>query len=147
MEPVYLDFGRRLRVARRKAQLTQEALGKRVGLSRTSIINIEQGNQHVGLHLLYDLAKAVGVRPVELLPDERPTGVTAPSLDELLGRMRRTDRAKVDREIGRLSVEDKEHVPRLVAQQATPPATPQTTSSRRVARVVSAAFVWFLADR
>src|SRR5712692_11882348 len=110
VEPIYLDFGLRLRAARRKAQLTQEALGKRVDLSRTSITNIEQGNQHVGLHLLYDLAKAVGVRPVELLPDERPASSTAPSLDQVLGGMRRTDRAKVVREIERLSAEDKEHV-------------------------------------
>jgi transcriptional regulator with XRE-family HTH domain len=118
MEPIYLDFGRRLRRARREASLTQDALGKRVGLSRTSITNIEQGNQHVGLHLLYELAKAVGVRPVDLLPDERAAASIGPSFDEVLVGMRRSDRAKVQRDIQRLSEEDRERVLRLVREEA-----------------------------
>jgi len=118
MEPIYLDFGRRLRRARREASLTQDALGKRVGLSRTSITNIEQGNQHVGLHLLYELAKAVGVRPVDLLPDERAAASIGPSLDEVLVGMRRSDRTKVKRDIQRLSEEDRERVLRLVREEA-----------------------------
>jgi transcriptional regulator with XRE-family HTH domain len=118
VEPVYLEFGRRLRAARLKARLTQEALGKRVGLSRTSITNIEQGNQHVGLHMLYALASAVGVRPLELLPEEAPAASATPSLDQVLAGIRRTDRAKVDREIRRLSDEDQTRVLRLVARKA-----------------------------
>lgn len=115
MEPIYLVFGQRLRKARRQAKLTQEALGKRVGLSRTSITNIEQGNQHVGLHLLYELAKALGVRPVELLPDEHAVASVSPSLDDVLVGMRRPDRAKLERDMQRLSEEDRERVLRLVA--------------------------------
>jgi transcriptional regulator with XRE-family HTH domain len=117
MEPIYLDFGQRLRKARRQAKLTQEALGKRVGLSRTSITNIEQGNQHVGLHLLYGLAKAVGVRPVELLPDEQTATSVSPSLDDVLVGMRPPDRVKLRRDMQRLSEEDRERVLRLVAEE------------------------------
>jgi transcriptional regulator with XRE-family HTH domain len=117
MEPIYLDFGQRLRKARRQAKLTQEALGKRVGLSRTSITNIEQGNQHVGLHLLYELAKAVGLRPVELLPDEQAATSLSPSLDDVLVGMRRPDRVKLRRDMQRLSEEDRERVLRLVAEE------------------------------
>jgi transcriptional regulator with XRE-family HTH domain len=117
MEPIYLDFGQRLRKARRQAKLTQEALGKRVGLSRTSITNIEQGNQHVGLHLLYELAKAVGLRPVELLPDEQAATSVNPSLDDVLVGMRRPDRVKLRRDMQRLSEEDRERVLRLVAEE------------------------------
>jgi transcriptional regulator with XRE-family HTH domain len=117
MESIYLDFGQRLRKARRQAKLTQEALGKRVGLSRTSITNIEQGNQHVGLHLLYELAKAVGVRPVELLPDEQAAASVSPSLDDVLVGMRRPDRVKLRRDMQRLSEEDRERVLRLVAEE------------------------------
>ena len=69
LEDLYRDFGRRLRAARKGAQLTQGALASRVGLSRTSITNIEQGSQHVALHLLMELARAVGVTPAQLLPD------------------------------------------------------------------------------
>jgi transcriptional regulator with XRE-family HTH domain len=117
MESIYLDFGRRLRKARRQAKLTQEALGKRVGLSRTSITNIEQGNQHVGLHLFYELAKAVGVRPVDLLPDEHVTAAVGPSLDDVLVGMRRSQRAKLERDIQRLSEEDRERVLHLIAAE------------------------------
>jgi len=117
LEPIYLDFGQRLRKARRRAKLTQEALGKRVGLSRTSITNIEQGNQHVGLHLLYELARAVGVRPVDLLPDEQAAGSAGPSLDDVLAGMRRSDRAKLKRDMQRLSEEDRERVLRLVGEE------------------------------
>jgi transcriptional regulator with XRE-family HTH domain len=117
MDPIYLDFGQRLRKARRQAKLTQEALGKHVGLSRTSITNIEQGNQHVGLHLLYELAKAVGVRPVELLPDEQAAASVSPSLDDVLVGMRRPDRVKLRRDMQRLSEEDRERVLRLVAEE------------------------------
>jgi len=117
MEPIYLDFGQRLRKARRQAKLTQDALGKRVGLSRTSITNIEQGNQHVGLHLLYELAKAVGVRPVDLLPDEQAAASVGPSLDDVLVGIRRSDRVKLKRDMQRLSEEDRERVLRLVGEE------------------------------
>jgi len=40
-----------------------------VGLTRTSITNIERGIQHINLHQLYLLAAAVGLRPAQLLPD------------------------------------------------------------------------------
>ena len=68
MEPVYKEFGRRLREARVRADLSQEALGRRVGLTRTSITNIEQGNQRVPLHMFLELAGAVDAEAEALLP-------------------------------------------------------------------------------
>lgn len=50
------------------ARLTQQDVAQRVGLSRTSITNIERGRQHIPLHFLYLLASAVGVPPEQLLP-------------------------------------------------------------------------------
>jgi hypothetical protein len=41
-----------------------------VGLSRTSIANIEAGRQKILLHQLLDLAAAVEVHPSALLPEE-----------------------------------------------------------------------------
>ena len=70
IDPIYEEFGRGLRSARKAANLTQEALAERVGLSRTSITNIEKGRQHVSLHMLFSLANAVGVEPAELLPEK-----------------------------------------------------------------------------
>ena len=70
ISPIYEEFGRGLRSVRKSANLTQEALAERVGLSRTSITNIERGRQHVSLHMLFSLAAAVGVEPAELLPQK-----------------------------------------------------------------------------
>lgn len=51
--------------------MTQEELGRRVGLSRVSIVNVEKGRQHLAVHQLYAFAKALNVKPEALLP--RPT--------------------------------------------------------------------------
>jgi transcriptional regulator with XRE-family HTH domain len=67
---LYEEFGRRVRSAREAAGLTQEAVACRVGLKRTSISNIERGEQHIPLHALWMLAAAIGVKPTELLPEE-----------------------------------------------------------------------------
>jgi transcriptional regulator with XRE-family HTH domain len=78
MEGLYREFGELLRTHRREAELTQSQVAERVGLARTSITNIERGQQHVPLHQLFRLAAAVGVQPSELLP----TGSAA--LEELV---------------------------------------------------------------
>lgn len=80
MNWIYTEFGQRLRNARKAVQLTQDALAERVGLSRTSITNIEQGRQHISLHKAYLLASAVGIRTSQLLPDEKSE---APNSDVL----------------------------------------------------------------
>ena len=73
MKPFYEEFGRTLRDARQRpgSELSQDKLAKRVGLSRTSITNIERGRQQIPLHMLYLLADALGLDPVLLLPDKR----------------------------------------------------------------------------
>lgn len=70
MEQLYREFGRLIRKRRKDAGLSQDDLAGRVGLARTSITNIEQGRQHVSLHVLYQLSNAVGVQPHELLPNK-----------------------------------------------------------------------------
>lgn len=70
MERLYEEFGRRLRARRKEAELTQSEVAERVGLTRTSITNIEAGRQHVVLHQLLLLASIVGVEPQDLLPRE-----------------------------------------------------------------------------
>lgn len=48
--------------------MKQEELAQRVGLSRTSITNIESGRQRLLLDHLYALAGAFGVEPGQLIP-------------------------------------------------------------------------------
>jgi transcriptional regulator with XRE-family HTH domain len=69
VEALYRSFGRGLREAREEAGLTQRQVAERVGLTRTSVTNIERGNQHIALHQLFLLADAVGREPTELLPN------------------------------------------------------------------------------
>ena len=70
---IYKTFGLKLRDARKRAGLTQVDLADRVGLSRTSITNIEKGRQGIPLHMLLQLASAVGVQAVGLLPETKNT--------------------------------------------------------------------------
>ena len=118
VEPIYRDFGRRLRKARTKATLTQEGLARRVGLTRTSITNMEQGNQHVGLHLLYQLAKAVGVPPVDLLPDESAATDDGDLSALLSPGLRRADRVRTEQDFKLLTREDRETLLRLFKKEA-----------------------------
>lgn len=64
----YVAVGSRI-AAKRNGQLTQEALAKKTGLTRTSIINIEKGRQQILLHTIIDIANALQVSPVELIPE------------------------------------------------------------------------------
>jgi DNA-binding XRE family transcriptional regulator len=72
----YLAFGRMLAVARRKRRISQEMLAEELGLSRTSITNIEKGRQPVQLHTLYVIARLLSIDLKELLPS--PPSVEIP---------------------------------------------------------------------
>src|SRR5262249_45024745 len=62
----YAALGREIAQAR-SGHLTQDALAKKAGLTRTSIINIEKGRQQVLVHTLVDIAHALEVSVVDLL--------------------------------------------------------------------------------
>jgi len=72
----YAILGQRIREARQAASLTQEELAQMVGLTRTSITNIEKGRQPVPAHLLVQIGDAVRSSPAGLLP---PTSSVAAS--------------------------------------------------------------------
>jgi transcriptional regulator with XRE-family HTH domain len=80
VDDLYAQFGRQVRAARREARLTQQEVAQRVGLTRTSVTNIERGIQHINLRQLYLLASAVGLHPEQLLP--RPEEATEGILPE-----------------------------------------------------------------
>ena len=86
VDDLYAQFGRQVRAARSEARLTQQEVAERVGLTRTSVTNIERGIQHISLRQLYLLAAAVGLHPAQLLPrpEEAVEGVLPePALREL----------------------------------------------------------------
>ena len=72
-EKLYVALGTKLRDLREgesgsRARFTQGELADLVGLKRTSITNIEKGNQTVSLHVLYRLCEALKADVAALLP-------------------------------------------------------------------------------
>ncbi|RYZ90655.1 MAG: XRE family transcriptional regulator [Proteobacteria bacterium] len=84
---IYTEIGRRIRDAREAANLTQEELGTRVGLKRTSITNIEKARQSIQVHTLYSIAEALDL-PISSfmveLRTETPTAQSKERLEQLL---------------------------------------------------------------
>lgn len=68
------EIGRRVRQARTRADLTQELLARKAGLTRGSITNIESGAQAPPPYRLVRLAAALGVEPAHLLPGVEEPG-------------------------------------------------------------------------
>ena len=60
------EIGRRIRRARDKAGITQEELAAAVGLSRTSIANLEAGRQGLCLEDAAAMARKLGTSVDEL---------------------------------------------------------------------------------
>lgn len=71
MNPDLKRFGQRVRELRQAAGLSQEELAERCRLHRTYIGGIERGERNVGVLNLLQLARALRVRPGELLADVR----------------------------------------------------------------------------
>jgi len=60
-------FGRAVRHLRQDRGMTQAELAARLGLGRTSITNLEKGQQSPPLSMLPDIASALGVDPLRLI--------------------------------------------------------------------------------
>jgi len=65
---IYKIVGRRFREIRISKGITQADVAAETGLTRQSVANIELGRQRFMLHTFFDVARALGVSPVELLP-------------------------------------------------------------------------------
>lgn len=71
---LYQAIGERVRRLREahtgaRGKMTQAELADLVGLERTSITNIERGNQKVPLHMLYRICEALRAPITEALPN------------------------------------------------------------------------------
>lgn len=65
---LYRALGRLVRLHRERARLTQDELARRVGMTRTSITNIESGRQKIQIDTLYQVARTLEISPDALLP-------------------------------------------------------------------------------
>lgn len=75
VEWMYPRVGARIRALRESRKVTQEHLGELIGLTRTSVVNIERGRQKIMLHSLYAVAEVLGVAVAELLPSASEASV------------------------------------------------------------------------
>ena len=66
-------FGEKLRSARQRVGLSQEALGALAGIHRTYIGAVERGERNPSLDNIYRLARTLGVEPAELMPELEST--------------------------------------------------------------------------
>lgn len=67
IQTIYDGFGAAIKRHRNAMDITQDELARRVGLSRASIANIENGRQKILLHQIYLFAKSLNLEPAELL--------------------------------------------------------------------------------
>lgn len=65
--PDLVALGQTIRRLRRQADLTQEELAERAGLSANYVGQIERGEKNPGALALFALARGLGVRPAKLL--------------------------------------------------------------------------------
>lgn len=71
---LYQELGERIRKMREagtsaRGRMTQAQLALQVGLERTSITNIEKGNQKVPLHVLFRICEVLKVPVTDALPE------------------------------------------------------------------------------
>ena len=69
MELDYKAIGKRIKIARIKADLTQERLAERINISPTHLSNIETGTTRVSLSTMVSIANALSVTSDDLLCD------------------------------------------------------------------------------
>lgn len=69
MELDYKAIGKRIKIARIKADLTQEKLAEKVNVSPSHMSNIETGTTQVSLKLLVAIANALSVTMDDILCD------------------------------------------------------------------------------
>ncbi len=72
-----LVLGQKLQVKREKAGMTQATLAEVIGMSRTSITNMEAGKQGPTVYGLVQIARALGCSVQSLLPNEKDFADTA----------------------------------------------------------------------
>jgi len=81
--PFYFALGDRIRRARKKRKLTQDKLAKAVGLTRTSVTNIETGRQPIYIHTLVRIAELLGEPLLDLIPNPNIIGSPTKPADQL----------------------------------------------------------------
>ncbi len=65
----HVRFGRRIKELRNDQGITQEVLAAKIGRDRSYVGFIERGERNPGLEVIFKIAKALDVKPDELLKE------------------------------------------------------------------------------
>jgi transcriptional regulator with XRE-family HTH domain len=79
---LYDIVGDKVREKREANKLSQKELASEIGISRSSVVNIENGRQHTPLHVLWKMSDVFGIHVSELLPSKAELDSKTPSLSE-----------------------------------------------------------------
>lgn len=66
----YTLIGMKISNQRKALKLSQVEFATRLGLSRSSIVNIEQGRQHTPSHILWQIANILSCSIADIFPSE-----------------------------------------------------------------------------
>lgn len=72
-DQLYQEIGQRVRQLRRRAQLTQEQLSERAGISPSFLGHIERGTRKMSVATLHHLSQALDCAPGTLMGDAAET--------------------------------------------------------------------------
>ena len=87
-DPMDVTVGLRVRELRKARSMSQEALGKALGITFQQIQKYERGSNRISASMLVKAARALGVSAASLLPDEGEPSVAAPAVLSLLAQTR-----------------------------------------------------------
>lgn len=83
-------YANRIKQIRKGLRITQAELGKAVGVSTAYITMIENGDRDMDTTLMRKIAKALKVKPYELLPIDEQPEVLTPEEKEFLRLFRKS---------------------------------------------------------
>ncbi len=87
-DPIDVAVGLRLRTLRKSKGMSQESLGRALGITFQQIQKYERGTNRISASMLVKSARALAVAPVTLLPDEGDPTPRSPAVLTLLAQMR-----------------------------------------------------------
>ncbi len=83
-QPIDVIVGGRVRQQRIRMGMSQEKLGKALGISFQQIQKYEKGTNRIGASRLSQIAAALGISPAALFPDtDAPSTVELPAFDAM----------------------------------------------------------------
>ena len=87
-DPIDVAVGVRLRSLRKSVGMSQEALGRHLNITFQQIQKYEKGTNRISASMLVKAARALGVKPPTLLPDEGEVDAYHPAVLNIIASMK-----------------------------------------------------------